>query len=163
MKRLLLVLFLVALFPLPHVAIGQTLADSTVTIATTETGPTLLEQISAMLVSITPVLTFLVGTGLVWKYLPWLKNLPNVVIPFLNTVIAFLAVFAGPAPAHAGIFGDFVHALSFPAKTVGSMFLSVVASSIYETFLRGPLEKFGIFRAGATKADIAAKEKVAGT
>lgn len=163
MKRLLFVLFLVVLFPLPHLALGQTLADSTVVKATTDTGPTLLDQIAAMLASIAPILSFLVGTGLVYKYVPFLSKLPNVLIPFLNALIAFLGVFAGPAPAHAGVFGDFVHALSFPAKMAGSMFLSVVASSLYETFLRGPLEKFGVYRAGATRSEVAAKEKVSGT
>lgn len=137
--------------------------DTLSTVATAATGPTLLDQIAAMLASIAPILSFLVGTGLVYKYVPWLAKLPNMLIPFLNALIAFLGVFAGPAPAHAGVFGDFVHALSFPAKVAGSMFLSVVASSIYEAFLRGPLEKFGIYRAGMSKSEIAAKDKVAGT
>ena len=137
--------------------------DSLATVATAVSGPTLLDQIAAMLAAISPILAFLVGTGLVYKYVPFLKNLPNLVIPFLNAVIAFLAVFQGPAPAHAGIFGDLVHALSFPAKAAGSFLLAGVASQIYEVFLRPTLEKFGIYRAGLTKAEIIAKDKVVGT
>jgi hypothetical protein len=145
------------------IAFAQTLADSLATVATATTGPTLLDQIASMLASLTPIMAVLVGFGLGTKYLPFMQKIPNVLIPFLNAAIAFLAVFSGPAPAHAGIFGDFVHSLGFGAKTVGSMFLAVVASSVYETFFRPTLEHFGIFKAGLSKAEIAAKAKVVGS
>jgi hypothetical protein len=164
MKRTATLFLIVAVlisFTVP-IAFAQTLADSTVVVATANTGPTLLDQIASMLAALTPIMTVLVGMGLATKYLPFMAKLPNVLIPFLNAVIAFLAVFAGPAPAHAGIFGDFVHALSFPAKAMGSLFLSVAARQVYETFLRGIFEKAGLYSAGLSKAEIAAKAKVTG-
>lgn len=125
--------------------------------------PTILDQISALLAALTPIIGFLVGTGLVWKYVPFMKNLPNVLIPFLNAVIAFIGVFqGGPAAAHAGIFGDFVHALSFPAKAMGSLMLSTVASAFYETFIRPTLEKAKIYPAGLTASEKAARAKISG-
>lgn len=146
-----------------NTAYAQTLADSLGTIATAATGPTLLDQIASMLAALTPIMTVLVTMGLVTKYLPFMSKVPNAVIPLLNAVIAFLAVFAGPAPAHAGVIGDFVHSLGLGAKIAGSLFLSVAAGSVYETFLRPVLEKYGIYRAGLTAAEKTAKDKVVGT
>lgn len=109
----------------------------------------LLDQISSTLAALTPIMALLVGTGVVYKYVPFLAKLPNLLIPFLNALIAFLAVFSGPTPAQAGIFGDFAHGLGFGAKLAGSMFLSVAARQIYETFLRGPMERAGMRKAEA--------------
>lgn len=107
----------------------------------------LLDQIASTLAALTPIMALLVGTGMATKYLPFMAKVPNATIPFLNALIAFLAVFNGPAPAHAGIFGDFAHGLGLGAKLAGSMFLSVAARQVYETFLRHPLEKLGLQKA----------------
>lgn len=104
-----------------------------------------MDKLIEIIASLTPLITLLVGTGLVAKYAPFLQKLPNAVIPFLNAIIAFLAAF-GPATAHAGIFGDLGHALSMPAKLIGSLAVSAIASAVYETFLRHPLEKLGVVK-----------------
>ena len=147
MKRWTISLMIFAILIYAGLASAQDLSDSLSVTATPTTGPTLLDQISSMLAALTPIMSVLVGMGLVTKYVPFMAKVPNVAIPFLNVVIAFLTVFAGPAPAHAGIFGDFAHALSFPAKAAGAAFLTVGARLFYETFLRGPLEKAGIKKA----------------
>jgi hypothetical protein len=123
---------------------------------------TILDQIANTLAALTPIMAILVSTGLVAKYVPFLAKIPNILIPFLNAVIAFFAVFQGPAPANAGIFGDLAHGLGFGAKAAGSLFLASLASCVYEVFIRGPLEKAGIFKAGITPAEKAAKIKVVG-
>jgi len=120
-----------------------------------------LDEIAKALAALAPVMALLVGTGIVYKYVPFLAKLPNLLIPFLNALIAFIGVFAGgPAPAEAGIFGDFVHSLSFGAKAMGSMVISIFASSIYEVFIRTGMEKAGIFKAGLTETQKTAKAKV---
>lgn len=124
--------------------------------------PNILNQIAATLAALTPIMAILVSFGLATKYLPFMAKVPNLLIPFLNAVISFLVVFNGPAPANAGIFGDIVHGLSFPAKAAGSLFLSGVARLIYETYIRGIMEKLGQFGAGLTPAQQAAKAKVLG-
>lgn len=159
-----LMLVLPLLLMVPVAALAQVVDSTAVLPPATEpqSAVNLLDQISAMLASLTPILAILVTFGLGTKYLPFMSKIPNAVIPLLNAVIAFLMVFSGPAPAQAGIFGDFAHSLGFGAKSVGSLFLSVIASSVYETFLRSPFEKLGIFRAGITPAEKAAKIKVVG-
>jgi hypothetical protein len=101
-----------------------------------------------ILTALTPLIGLLVGMGLVVKYVPvkWLAAIPNFIIPFLNALIAFFTAF-GPAPAQAGIFGDVFHAVGFGAKAVGSLFISALASLVYETYFRGPLEKAGVKKA----------------
>lgn len=144
------------------IAFAQTLADSLGTVATAATGPTLLDQIASMLAAITPIVATLVSIGLVAKYAPFAAKFANMLIPFLNAVVAFFMVFAGPAPAHAGIFGDFAHALGMGAKLAGSAFLSVVAKAVYEAFFRGPLERAGVFASGLSKTEMEAKRKLVG-
>jgi len=119
-------------------------AVATVTKVVATSPSTLLDGISGLLAALTPLFGLLVTTGLLYKYLPWLKNWPNFLIPFLNSVITFLTVFNGPAVAHAGIFGDFFRVLSFPAKAAGSMLLSAAASLFFETYIRPILDKLGI-------------------
>lgn len=157
-KLILIALFVTAAGLVGSFALAQ--VDSlAVVVGDTPKGPTILDQIASLLAALTPILTFLVGTGLVYKYLPWLKNLPNALIPVINAVLAFLAIFSGPAPANASIFGDLAHALSFPAKAAGSFLLSGAASIVYETFIRPWLEKAGIYPAGSTKPQVAVKAK----
>lgn len=107
-----------------------------------------METIIQVLSALTPLVGVLVGMGLVVKYVPvkWLAAIPNFIIPFLNALIAFFTAF-GPAPAQAGILGDAVHTLGLGAKIAGSLFISALASLVYETYLRPPLEKAGVKKA----------------
>jgi len=107
-----------------------------------------MDQIINALTSLTPLVCVLVALGLVTKYVPVkiIAAIPNAIIPFLNAAIAFFTAF-GPTPAHAGIFGDIFHTISGPAKIIGSLAISAIASSVYEVFLRHPLERFGARKA----------------
>ena len=105
-----------------------------------------MDTIINALTALTPLVSMLVGTGLLVKYVPVLSKIPNEIIPLLNALIVFLTAF-GPAPANAGIFGDFIHELSFPAKAIGSLAVSAIASSVYETFIRPTFERVGIKKA----------------
>ena len=102
-----------------------------------------MEQVISVLTSLTPLVAMLVGTGLVYKYVPFLAKLPDMLIPLLNALIAFLTAF-GPAPAEAGILGVAVAKLGLGAKIVGSLMISALASGLYEVYVRHPLEKVGI-------------------
>lgn len=104
-----------------------------------------MDSIIGVLTTLTPLVAILVGTGLVYKYVPWLAKLPNVLIPFLNALIAFVTAFV--PPAEAGIFGDIVGHLSVGARVVGSLAVSALASGIYEVYLRPTLEKLGVKKA----------------
>lgn len=82
--------------------------------------------------------------GLLVKYVPkalWISKIPNVVIPYLNALVIFFT--AWPAPANAGIFGDLGGAVSPFVKILVSGAVSAMASVVYETYVRGPLEKLG--------------------
>lgn len=159
MKGLLLaLLILLLLFPMAY---AQVVPDSVGTgvavTATATSGPTMLEKIASVLQALTPIVSILVGLGLFTKYAPFMKWFPNQLTPFLNALIAFFAIFNVPDPAHSGIFGDLVRALSPVAKAAGSAAIAVGARLVYETFFRGPLEKFGIFKAGIEPEAKAAK------
>lgn len=104
-----------------------------------------MDSIIHVLTALTPLVAILVGTGLVYKYVPWLAKLPNILIPFLNALIAFVTAFV--PPAQAGIFGDIAHGLSVQARIVGSLAVSALASGIYEVYLRPTLEKLGVKKA----------------
>ena len=100
----------------------------------------LLKQVADLLVALTPIVALLSGTGLLVKYVPWLKNVPNWAIPFLNVLIGFVTAF-GATPAHAGFLSGVVPQLGLLGKGVLSFALSGVATIVYETFLRHPLEQ----------------------
>lgn len=104
-----------------------------------------MEQVIAVLNSLVPIITVLVGTGLVVKYVPVkiLAAIPNAVIPFLNALLAFFTAF-GPAPAEASVFGVVMGKLSVGAKAVGALAISAVATVIYETYMRPILDKLGV-------------------
>jgi len=155
LRRVLVTLFFVSVASLVGSWALAQVDSLRVAVNSTPQGPTILDQIASLMAALTPILAFLVGTGLVTKYVPGLQKVPNLIIPFLNALIAFFGVFSGPAPAHASIFGDFVHALSFPAKAAGSFFISAMASAIYETYLRPFIEKMGWYPPGTTHAQAA--------
>ena len=104
-----------------------------------------MDSIIHTLTALTPLVAILVGTGLVYKYVPALAKLPNILIPFLNALIAFVTAFV--PPAEAGIFGDLVGKLGLGARVVGSLAVSALASGIYEVYLRPTLEKLGVKKA----------------
>lgn len=107
-----------------------------------------METVIQILTALTPLITILVGMGLVVKYVPVkiVAAIPNVVIPFLNALIAFFTAF-GPAPAEASIFGAVAVKLGLGAKIVGSLFISSLASLVYETYIRPPLDRAGVKKA----------------
>ena len=104
-----------------------------------------MDSIIGVLTGLTPLVAILVGTGLVYKYVPWLAKLPNILIPFLNALIAFVTAFV--PKAEAGILGDAFHSISLGARIVGSLAVSALASSVYEIYLRPTLEKLGVKKA----------------
>lgn len=106
-----------------------------------------MDSIIQVLTALTPLVAVLVGTGLVYKYVPALAKLPNVLIPFLNALIAFVTAFV--PPAEAGIFGDLVHNIGLGARVVGSLAVSALASGIYEVYIRPTLDKLGVKKAEA--------------
>jgi len=107
-----------------------------------------VETVVQILNSLAPLVGVLVGMGLLVKYVPikWLAAIPNVIIPFLNALVAFFTAF-GPAPAEAGVFGAIAAKVGVGGKVVVSLFLSSLASVVYETYLRGPLERAGVKKA----------------
>ena len=107
-----------------------------------------MDTVIGVLNALAPVVMVLVSTGLIVKYVPIkiLAAIPNVIIPFLNAVLAFFTAF-GPAPAEAGIFGAVGVKFGFAAKLVASAAISAAASVIYETYLRGPLDRLGLKKA----------------
>lgn len=82
--------------------------------------------------------------GVIYKFVPALRNLSNQMIPLLTAATAFLVHALGPAEAHAGI-------LSGVAGTFGGIFLpvvratvdSIVAKWVNEHMLRGALDAAG--------------------
>jgi hypothetical protein len=92
-------------------------------------------KILNVLAMLVPVL---LGTGIIVKYVPFLKGLSNQLIPLLNAIIAFLALFGGgAAPAQAGIFGDVGSVFAWPAKAAAAVLISLLTSKIYDKFLKG--------------------------
>jgi hypothetical protein len=79
----------------------------------------------------------LLASGLIVKYVPFLKNLSNQIIPLLNAAIAFLALFGGgAATAHASFLGDIGGFLSLPAKAMASILVSYLTSVLYDKVLK---------------------------
>jgi hypothetical protein len=116
---------------------------------------TILDQVASALAALTPVFALMAGMGIFTKYVPFMAKVPNMVIPFLNALIAFLAVFQGPAPAEAGIFGNFVHELSLQAKIAGSLALAGVQKIFWDAFVREVLHKVGLQKAEPKPAALA--------
>jgi len=105
-----------------------------------------MDTIINLLNTLAPLVATLTTTGLLVKYLPWLKWMPNQLIPWLNALIVFVGAF-GPTPAHAGFLGDLGGQFSFFGKAAASLVVSGLASWFYESHLRGPLEKLGLRKA----------------
>lgn len=101
-------------------------------------------DVIGFLTSSTTAVVVSVVIGLLVKYLPkavFISRIPNVVIPYLNALVIFFT--AWPAQAHAGIFGHIDGVISAPIKAILSMAISAMATVVYETYVRHPLEKLG--------------------
>ena len=84
--------------------------------------------------------------GLLVKYFPPLAKVPNALIPYLNTLMAFLGAMAGPKDAHAAGLGVVClgfGAFSFLGPVAGAVWSSVQSSLLHEFFLRHPLKSAG--------------------
>lgn len=86
----------------------------------------------------------LVVVGLVVKYIPQLKGIPNLIIPFLNAALALLSQVAAPQAAHAAsgplaVAAVFGGAFNFLGPIGSAVWQSVQASLIHEFFLRHPI------------------------
>lgn len=108
-----------------------------------------MDAVIDILNKLAPLVGILVGSGLLVKYLPFMRKVSNTLIPLLNALIVFFGAFGGaaPAPAHAGIFGDIGNTLGFGGKAVASLFLSATVSWLYDRHLNpilGKLQEKGI-------------------
>lgn len=100
-----------------------------------------MDNIVSLLNGLAPLVALLMGTGFFIKYVPFMKNVSNKLIPLLNALIALFVAFGGTAPvAHAGIFGDLGHQLSLMGRIVASTAVAVFASGLYERYIR-PIEE----------------------
>ena len=82
-----------------------------------------------------------IAWGLVCKYHPAWKNVPNAIIPYVTFLATLLARLVAPEEAHAAVVGSFLHlgAVSGLLGTVlGAGWQAIQNSLIYEVFLRHP-------------------------
>ena len=77
------------------------------------------------------------AVGLVWKYVPQLKNVSNQLIPWVNVVGYILLSLLGATPAHASILGGIPGTIGFLIPAFTS---SIWARQLYEGFGRHLLE-----------------------
>lgn len=102
------------------------------------------DTVANLLNVLTPWVSVLVGTGLLTKYAPFMKWLPNELIKPLNALIIFLGALGGAVtPAHAGIFNDIIGQVGIFGKLGLSIVVSSMASWTYEKWLRDPMTKLG--------------------
>lgn len=98
-----------------------------------------LDQFFSILASLIPLVGALNGLGLIVKYVPLkvLGYIRNELIPYLNTLVAFLTAFGGGVPeAHAGIFGSIAHDLGFAGRFAASLFVTILARQTFEAYIR---------------------------
>lgn len=89
-----------------------------------------------------PVLTTLalMAWGLVVKYVPQLKNVPNRLLPYMNLVIAVLIKIAAPQDANAGLFGGFFTKIGSNLGWLLPFIQTILARQVYETWGRPTAE-----------------------
>lgn len=73
--------------------------------------------------------------GLLVKYLPALKAVPNKLIPYMNAVLALLSGLAAPGVAHASI-GSFLSGGTFLGHILNAGWTAIQSALIYEVFGR---------------------------
>ena len=90
---------------------------------------------------ITVLLTVVpIAWGLVCKYHPAWKNVPNAIIPYATFLVALLTKIMAPEPANAAVIGSFLHigAGGVLGHVLGAGWQAIQNSLIYEVFLRHP-------------------------
>jgi hypothetical protein len=112
-----------------------------------------MNEITALLNSLAPIVGFLVAGGLVVKYVPvkMLTYIDNQLIPLIGAILTFLGPLDGlglaPAAAQAGIFGGLIGAvgaeLSTLAKGVLATGIMAVATGVYELIGRKAMQVVG--------------------
>lgn len=105
-----------------------------------------MDTVVKILNTVATLVPVLVGTGLLVKYLPWLRKLSNSLIPLLNALIVFFGAF-GVDEAHAGLLGSIGGQFTFLGKAAAALVVSGMASWVYEKYLRGPLDALGLKKA----------------
>src|SRR5204863_2896141 len=78
-----------------------------------------------------------IAWGLLVKYHPAWKNVPNGIIPYGAALMTFLVKVFGPAPAQAAIIP--AAALTVGAAALAAGWQAILNSLIYEVFLRHPI------------------------
>lgn len=104
-------------------------------------------KIIAFLNGLVPLVTALNGLGLIQKYAPikMLGYMKDKLIPVFGTLLTFLVAFGGDAQvANAGVFSGLGGLLSNTGKLVVSYGVTLLASGVYEQFLRPAFEGIGI-------------------
>ena len=86
-----------------------------------------------------PLVLMLVGLAV--KYWPPLAKVPNLLIPYINVLLALLGTIAGPATAHAGMFGIGGWVGNFLTPIVSAAWTAIQSALIYEVFGRHILAK----------------------
>lgn len=94
----------------------------------------------------------LLVVGLLVKYFPPLAKIPNAIIPYLNTLLAFLGQVLAPGTAHASggplvVAFSLGGAFSFLGPVAGAVWQSVQASLLHEFFVRHPAVAAGFQKA----------------
>lgn len=85
--------------------------------------------------------------GLLCKYVPSLKGIPNATIPYVNALLTLLTGLAGPATAGAAVLGISLAGHTFFGHILGAAWTAIQSALIYEVFARAPIEKAGIAKA----------------
>jgi hypothetical protein len=80
--------------------------------------------------------------GLLCKYLPQLKAVPNASIPWANFLLALLGTLAGAQVAQATAAPTVV--VGFFATVLGAGWSAIQTALIYEMFARAPLNFLGV-------------------
>lgn len=95
-----------------------------------------MDAIMGILQPAMPLIAFI--WGLICKYNPKLKNIPNATIPYVNMVLFLLTNLAGPQEAQAAsILGIAGH--TFFGHILTAAWESVKVSLFYEVFGRSPI------------------------
>ena len=92
-------------------------------------------DIKTLLLTVVPI-----AWGLVVKYHPAWKTVPNAIIPWATFAVALVTAILAPTPAHAGtvaVVGAQVGGFLGPILLAG--WRAILNSLIYEVFLRHPV------------------------
>lgn len=96
-------------------------------------------SVTDVLNAIAPLMGLLLGTGAFVKWMPFMKKVSNDLIPLLNGIVAFLALF-GASTANASIFGSIAHEFGLPAKILLALVVSGLTSKIHDKMLKNVVD-----------------------